>query len=741
MVQRSLRQNKDIVMARPCRTPAVPVPKRACGGRRTHGPAAFDFTFAFACLLPAAVAAQPVADAAQQVVVTATRVEALPFDVPASITRVDGSAIRDGRLQVSLSESLGGVPGLLARDRQNYAQDVQLSVRGFGARSSFGIRGVRLYVDGIPATLPDGQGQLSNVDLGSAERIEVLRGPGSALYGNASGGVVQVFTEEGRGRPTLSPSVAAGSDGVARVGLKLAGADGSLGYLLDLSGFKTRGAREHSAAERRLANAKLSWKPGAADKLTVVLNSVALPKAQDPLGLSRAQFDSDPQGVDPSALAFNTRKTVDQTQLGVVYERTLDPANALRLLVYGGHRNTEQFQAIPVASQSNALHPGGVIQLGRDYQGVDLRWTLRGTLADAPFTLVAGLSSDSLDEHRLGFQNFIGTTLGVEGPLRRDEDNRVRNLDPYVQAGWRLGDAVRLNLGLRRSRVNFDSHDRYIVGANGDDSGSARYGATLPVAGLLVSVAEGVNLYASAGRGFETPTLNELAYRADGGTGLNFGLQASRSRSVEIGLKARSARWGDIDLALFDTGTSDEIVTLSNVGGRSTYKNAGRTQRRGAEAAWSAELPADLRLQLAWAWLDARYRDAFATCVATPCATPTFTIAAGNLIPGVARSTVFGSLAWGGAQGWRAGLEWRASARVPVNDANTDAAAGWATASARVGYALAGEGWTLTGFARIDNLFARRYAGSVIVNEGNGRYFEPAPGRSLLAGVSAGFSY
>ncbi|HEY4956171.1 MAG TPA: TonB-dependent receptor, partial [Caldimonas sp.] len=267
------------------------------------------------------------------VVVTATRTEVAPFDVPASIDRIGGDAIRDGRLQVNISESLGGVPGLLARDRQNYAQDVQISVRGFGARSTFGIRGVRLYVDGIPATLPDGQGQITNVDLGSAERIEVLRGPFSALYGNSAGGVIQVFSEEGSGPPTFATSVAGGSYGTSRVGAKASGAIGTFGYVVSGSIFNTDGYRDHSAAERRIANAKLTWRPDDADKWTLVVNSVALPTAFDPLGLTRAQFDTDPRGVDPSATMFDTRKSVDQTQLGLIYERRLDAVNSLRALV------------------------------------------------------------------------------------------------------------------------------------------------------------------------------------------------------------------------------------------------------------------------------------------------------------------------------------------------------------------------------------------------------------------------
>jgi iron complex outermembrane receptor protein len=674
------------------------------------------------------------------VVVTATRTETPAFDVPASIDRIGGDAIRDARMQVNISESLASVPGLFARDRQNYAQDVQISVRGFGARSTFGIRGVRLYVDGIPATLPDGQGQISNVDLGSADRIEVLRGPFSALYGNSSGGVIQVFTEEGRGPPVLGFSVAGGSDGALRFGAKASGASGGLGYVVSASDFRTDGYRDHSAVERRIGNVKLTVAPDDASKLTLLANSVALPKAQDPLGLTRAQFEANPRGVDPVAIAYDTRKTVEQTQFGLVYERRIDAVNTLRALVYAGHRGTEQFQAIvaPPASpaQNNPLNPGGVISLGRVYDGADLRWSAKTRLGDMPLTIVGGLAYDTLAEHRQGFQNFIGGITGVQGALRRDEDNDVTNIDQYLQASWRFAERWTLNAGLRHSIVRFASTDHYIVGPNPDDSGKVRYAATLPVAGLMFAATESVHVYATAGRGFETPTLNELAYRPNGATGLNLALQAARSDSVEAGVKTRNALWGELNVALFETRTSHEIVTQTNSGGRSTFQNAGATRRRGLEAAWSRDLFQNWRTQLAYTWLDARYVDPFLTCTATPCAAANVPIAGGNRIPGVARSALYGSLAWAPPQGWRGGVEARALSRVWVNDLNADAAAGFATASANLGYLVHVGSWDLSGFGRVDNLLGRKYAGSVIVNEGNSRFFEPAPGRTWTAGVA-----
>lgn len=666
------------------------------------------------------------------VVVTATRTEATGFDLPASIDRVDGADVRAGRARINISESLGAVPGLQARDRQNYAQDVQLSMRGFGARATFGIRGVRLYVDEIPATLPDGQGQITHADLGTVGRIEVLRGPFSALYGNSAGGVVQVFTEDPEGPPRLEFGASGGSDDTYRLGTSATGVVDGLGYVVGASRFITKGYRDHSEADRRLGNAKLTLKPDEASRLTFVANSVALPLAQDPLGLTRAQFEADPRGVAPQALAFDTRKTVEQTQGGIIYERRVAPQHTVRVLAYAGHRGTEQYQSIPVAPQANPLHPGGVISLSRDYSGADVRWTWTTRLGAGPFDLVAGLAYDTLSEHRQGFQNFVGTTLGVQGALRRDEENHASNTDPYLQASWQPAPRWTLNAGVRHSRVRIRSADQYIVGPNPDDSGSADYEATLPVVGVLYEVDERVHLYATAGRGFETPTLNELSYRPDGQTGLNLSLQPATSDSVEAGVKVQTAAWGDLNAAVFQTRTNDEIATLSSVGGRSTFQNVGRTRRTGVELGWSGEWQRHLRAQAAATWLDATYRDSFTTSVDVP---------AGNRIPGIARGSLYAGVTWLPPTGWRGGVEARYLSSVMVDDANADAAPSYTIASAHGGYVLALGAWELGGTVRVDNLFDRGHIGSVIVNEGNRRFFEPAPGRTWLASLTASVKF
>ena len=167
----------------------------------------------------------------EPITVTATRHEERAFDVPASVDIITGEVIRDGNPAVNLSETLARVPGVFAANRQNYAQDLQISSRGFGARAAFGVRGVRLYQDGIPVTMPDGQGQTGSFSLLSAERVEVLRGPFSTLYGNASGGVISVFSELGTPEPTVTATGGAGSYEMWTAGLKLRAMAGTASYV------------------------------------------------------------------------------------------------------------------------------------------------------------------------------------------------------------------------------------------------------------------------------------------------------------------------------------------------------------------------------------------------------------------------------------------------------------------------------------------------------------------------------
>jgi iron complex outermembrane receptor protein len=672
-----------------------------------------------------------------EVVVTATRIGADPFDIPAAISTVSAEELRDNALGVNLSDDIMTVPGLLSRNRYNYAQDQQISIRGIGANSAFGIRGVRVYQDGLPATGPDGQGQVSQFNLDSASRVEVLRGPFSALYGNSSGGVIQLFTADGHGPLQLRSGLVYGSFGNLRASVNAQGSAGPLGYNLDFSHFRVDGFREHSSARNESFNGKLNYSFNDANRLALVMNVVSRPGAQDPLGLTQQEFAADPEGTDPSADRFNTRKSLHQQQAGLIYDLDLTDAQSIRVTGYYGHRAVLKFLSIPSATQLSATSAGGVVDLGRRYGGTDARWSWKGSLADRPMTWVAGFSYDRQNELRRGFNNFIGTVLGVEGTLRRNENDIARNLDEYVQGTWDFARLWSVMVGVRRSDVKFDSEDHFIVlPANKDDSGRVTYGATSPVAGILFKPLDWLRAYASYGQGFQTPLGSELAYRPDGGAGLNLGLQPARSNNVELGLKADIATDVTAEFALFQTQTHDEIVVDTNIGGRSTYQNSGRTRRRGAEYSVNYRIAPDWRFQLAYTYVNAYYSDAYLTCVAAPCAIPTVQVAPGNRLPGVPRHNVYAQLGWGGESGWHASVNGQYVTDVAVNDVNNAFAAAYGLLGLDGGYALQLGSNRLNAFLRINNLLNRHYVGSVIVDDGNNRYFEPGPGFAIMGGVT-----
>ncbi len=679
--------------------------------------------------------AQVAATPLPAVTVQAARLDIPPFDLPASFDAVPVAPATRGRAGINLSEVLVGVPGVLVRDRQNYAQDEQLSIRGFGARSTFGVRGVRLYLDGIPATMPDGQGQLSHFALDAADRIQVLRGPFSALYGNSSGGVVQLWTADGTPTPQTRLGAWYGSDATAKALLDTRGSSGAMDYHLTASHLRTDGYRDHSRARRTGGNAKLGFDLGDGARLTLVGNTLAQPGTQDPLGLSRAQFRADPRQATAVANSYDTRKDIHQTQLGAIYRQPLGEYDTLRLMAYGGRRNVRQILAIPPMAQAAPSSGGGVIDLSAGYGGMDARWIHRGAWWGRPLELVLGASYDAEDQRRHGYENFIGERIGVVGALRRDENDRVHDLDQYAQLYWHVAPQWALLAGLRHSQVRFGVDDHYIAAGNPDDSGSMHYSATTPVLGLQYRPSPRWRLYASAGEGFETPTFSELGYRADGGSGLAFDLRPARSRNYELGAKWQPRDNLQLDLALFRAVTRDELAVASNHGGRSTYRNIGHSRRQGAELSLHGQLGDGWRLRLGLTHLQATFRSRFIGCSGIPCFEPNTVIAAGTRIPGVPSN--YGSLRLerGDDHGWRGGIELDGASAVPVNDANSESAPGYLRMAADIGYGLPLGASQLHLTARVDNLFDRRIVGSVIVNDGNGRYYEPAPGRRLMLGL------
>jgi iron complex outermembrane recepter protein len=677
------------------------------------------------------------ADPADTIVITGSTTGRRTADAPYAISVVSAEDLRASGPMVNLSESMARVPGLVVSNRNNYAQDLQISSRGFGARAGFGMRGVRAYTDGIPASMPDGQGQVSHFDLASAQRVEVLRGPFSVLYGNSSGGVIAMFSAPVQ-RTEVNAGVDVGSFGLRQV---RAGVASPLGAGFDVragvSAFTWDGFRPQSEADKKTAHVRVGWQSDN-DRVTVLLNRLDQP-ADDPLGLTRAQFEANPRQTTPQAAQFGTRKDLTQTQVGANWRHrfaNMGPLTESSVTAYTGKRAVTQYLAILAATQANARHGGGVIDFDRSFSGLDARATLRfSDTLDA----VVGVASERQADDRQGYLNYTGTqaapTYGVIGALRRDERNKATSTDAYAQGEWRMSSEWQATAGLRKGRVKLSANDQFL--SNGDDSGERSFGYTNPVVGLRFSPMQGFNMHVSVARGFESPTLGELAYRFDGTGGFNTALEPQRSKQVELGGKTLSADKSlAFEASVFKISVDNEIGVASNAGGRQSFRNVGRTLRQGLEFGAVVRFTPTLRAQAALTILDAKYRDAFLVCASIPCTTPNVAVAPGNRIAGTQKGLAYAELAWQAWASTHLAVEARAGSAVMANDANTDATPRYVLAALRathrVPLAALGTGSALEILVRLDNVTNRKFVGSVIVNDANARYHEPGAPRAAL---------
>jgi len=684
----------------------------------------------------------------QEIMVQSGRLAQKQFDAPASLKVIDGEAIRNAGAQVNLSEALAQAPGVVALNRNNYAQDVQISIRGFGARAAFGLRGIRLITDGIPATTPDGQGQASTVSLTSAERIEVLTGPLAQLYGNSAGGVIQTFTREAGAQPEAQVSSTMGSYGLRRNDVQLSGRAGNVGIVADYSTFDITGYRENSAAQRKQFNAVVTTQLQEATRLKLIANVFDMPLAQDPLGLKLLEL-SDPKQAGASAVANRTRKMVKQNQVGAVLDHRFNNDLEMQWRAYTGTRENTQFQA-------GATWVG----LNRDFYGLGAQ--VKGKVREAaygPIDWVVGFDADQSSERRQG-----GDAAGGEksGSLKRNELNQASNNDAFAQVNWHWMDAQGHNpytftAGVRRSQVQLKNADDYLT--DGDGSGQRNYSATTPVLGITWHALNTLNVYANWGQGFETPTLTEAAYTLTG-TGstrtstnqFNRDLIASQSTHQEVGIKWTPSQSVRLDAALFRITTANEIVTALSDSGKTSYVNAAQTSRQGADFSVQNTWSAQWRSQISMAWLEAKYDTAFTSVskVVNGSVTtfPTKTVSAGKRMPGIPDQQLFASVQWadqGFASkanptplGWSASAQLIARSNFWADDLNSADArvAGFGQVNLRVRHrqrlgSLSAELW-----AGVDNLMDKQTVGSVIVNQAAKQYFEPGLPRNTMVGVT-----
>jgi iron complex outermembrane receptor protein len=662
--------------------------------------------------------AQPGSDDFEQVEVFATRIPTDITDLPFAAGRVGREGIQLARQQLGLDEALGTIPGLFFQNRYNFAQDLRIAIRGFGARANFGIRGIRIFADDIPLTLPDGQGSVDTIDLGSAEQIEVIRGPISAVYGAASGGAIKIRTEDGPEIPFLSGRLNLGSYGYRQIQAKAGGDNGPWNWLANASTTRLDGYRDHSEYRSDLLNSKFRYQFSEGSRLTLLVSAVDQPDAQDPGGLNAGEVAEDRRQAAPRNLLYNAGETLDQQTLGLTWHKDVNENQVMMLRTYYVSRDFNN--RLPFDVNSNGQ--GGSVDLDRKFAGLggNYRWTniLGGELDGRTNQLVLGFDFDAQRDLRKRFVNNQGTL----GDLTTNQNEDVSTSAIYIEDVWHITGNLALTLGARYDEVDYEVTDR--TGNGG--SGQADFTQFSPMAGLLWSVKPGMKLYGNISRSFDPPTTTELA-NPEGSTGFNQDLGPQTATSYELGMKGRLAARARYELALFHIDVRDAIVPFELAGsGQSFFENAGRSTHRGLETALSMELLPGLTGSVTYTWSDFTF-DEFRGVDGE--------VFSGNRIPGIPEHLFNIDLAWSHSSGFYAGWDLLHAGSFYADNANEVETGDYLVSNLRAGYRRAGKHWEISPFIGVNNLFDEKYIGNVRLNASFGRYYEPAPERNVYAGV------
>ena len=667
---------------------------------------------------PLRLAAQDSTRAALPVVkVTATREgPRTPIELPYAVTLTRPDTLAALR-KTGVDELLFAVPGVALANRQNPAQDPRVSIRGFGARSAFGVRGVKVLQDGVPVTLPDGQTPVDVLDIEGADRVEVVRGSASSLYGNAAGGVIDIHSARpgelfepyarvvgGGSTPTVS---AAGAAGIA----------GPLGVTSSVTRIVGRGYRAYSdqRATRGAVRVHLLSSDDGTSPLVLSARITDVTRAESPGALTRAQFDVDPTQADALSVKKGASKTVRQGDLSLVATHAVGEKATVDATAFGSARTL----ANPLTQS--------IVDVRRATGGVSLRASGHGSVGAHEVRLSAGADAQWLNDDRQEYDNCIGVVCPAiyaeRGALRKDQRELVGNVGPYVRGEVALLPSLLASAGVRSDVVKFRLRDRLITATNPDDSGDRSLNAVSPAAGIVWRATPLASLYANVSSSFETPTTTELGNKEDGSSGINPSLQPQRTVTLEVGTKGlvtrTPLRW---DVAVFDAHVRDELVPfdIPNGNGRRFYRNAGRTSRRGGEFGVDAET-GPLLLRAAYEYSHFRYVD---YVVGT-------TSYAGRRIPGIPEQALTTS-----ATLHAAGTSFSATADLAgpayVDDANSAQAPGRAVFGAAVSRDVRVGGVRLSPLVAVQNIGGVRYAGSLSVNAAGGKFYEPAPGRVVL---------
>ncbi|MCK2183961.1 TonB-dependent receptor family protein [Halomonas getboli] len=670
-------------------------------------------------LLPAAAQADELT--LEPLTVSAPRLERELYATPAAVSVVEDEQIAQGQQRTRLADALATVPGVYFQNRANFVQGERVSIRGFGARTPWGVRGITVRVDGIPYTLPDGQAQLDAIDLDSARRIEVIRGPAAVQYGNAAGGVIDVTTADGESDPGTRLRVEGGSDGYRKLALSDGGVEGPWSHHISVSALGMDGYRDHSEVEKYQLNAKLKRELDADRSITAIVNLLDNPRSEDPGGLTAEAVGEDREGTIDSNFYSPTRidagQSVDQQLLGLEYQDRAAGPGELTLRGFYLQRDFEQ--QLAYAGDS-------FVAYDRDYYGGSAEYRQSLTVGGLPLSYVTGVDLARQEDER--YRDDVTIDGDHQGRVA-DETQTASSVGVFAQGDLDLTDRWTLSLGTRFDHTKFEIDDHYL--SDGDNGGDRDFDQWSGSAGLSYRYLPNHQAYLSTGTAYETPTFTEFANPARVG-GFNPDIEPQKAWNREIGLRGTFVDAGlDYDVALFSTRVRDSLIAYRDDAGRDFYRNAGRSRQDGLEVALGWQFAEDWRLDSALTMARYEFQDYedgdgndFAN----------------NRIPGLPERTWINQLTWQGLGERFATLETRYVGSMFTDDANSVKVDDVWLANLR-----AGDGWRLGGdtllkaYVGVQNLFDREHFDNIVINDQRGRYFSTAPDRSVYAGVELAF--
>ncbi len=646
------------------------------------------------------------------VIVTTTRMATPDTRLPIALTVIDKYRIQLGQQQLSLYESMGGVPGLFAQNPDNFAQDLRVSIRGFGARSAFGIRGIRFFVDGIPETTPDGQSDIDNIDPSLLRRMEVLRGPSSGLYGNAAGGVISLQTDNAADVPVAELQASAGSFGFRSYQAKSGFRRGIFEGVVSVTRNETTGFRGHSRMESTILNSKLIFTFDSTTTLTVLANYGNSPRAEDPGGLTAAQVAADRQQAGAPNLRFNAGEAVQQGRVGLVFEKKMG-----RHLFFARTFFTKR-----AFTNRLAFMAAGAGAINRQFAGGSLQYQYTTRFGRLDYRIRVGLDLEGQDDRRQRFDNLAGQETPGKQTFKQVE--MFRNGAGYVTQEATLGRATVL-LGLRYDAIRLSVADLFL--ADGDQSGQRTFSRLNPGAGLTYALSKRANVYATVGTSFETPAMSELSNNPSGTGGFNPALNPQQATNLEVGTKTYLGTRFRVDVAVFQIGVQDELIPyqLAAQPGRVFFRNAGQTSRRGLEVGLSATLGRGLTVYGTYTFSDFWYTQ-YQTATAN---------LNGNVLPGVPRQTAYGELRFVRPNGFFLIGQVRLVGSLFADDANLNTSPAYTTLNLRTGYSATVGRFLVEPFAGVNNLFGAEFNQNVLLNAANGRFYEPSVGQYWFGGL------